>query len=103
MPAPHTSRQRRGTASSPSRLLNPAVAPRPAGPQPATACSAHIVSVEQTLDNHAITPLAVEPAVTPVDADDPESAAFVQRETRGVLGENPGHDLPESALGVGAA
>src|SRR5262249_54518836 len=73
------------------------------GPSPPTACSAPIVSVEQTPDNHPITPLAVELAVPLVDADDPESAAFVQRETRGVLGENPGHDLPESALSVGAA
>src|SRR4030095_8735227 len=81
MPARHTSLPRRETASSPSRLL---------------------VSVQQTLDDNAITPLALELAVALVDADDPESATFVQRETRGVFGEDPGHDLPDSPLGVGA-
>src|SRR5215813_859388 len=82
MPARHTSLPRRGTASSPSRLL---------------------VSVQQTLDDDAITPLALQLAVALVDADDPESATFVQGETRGVLGEDPGHDLPESPLGVSEA
>src|SRR5262245_45269794 len=70
MPVRHTSLARRETTSSPSRLL---------------------VSVQQTLDDDAITPLALELAVALVDADDPESplgvsaAECIQRDASGSL------------------
>src|SRR6185295_5802380 len=58
---------------------------------------------EQPLHDHAIAPLPVELAVPLVHADHPEAAPFVQAQARGVLGKDPGDDLPEAALGVGPA
>src|SRR5439155_12928053 len=55
---------------------------------------------EQLLDDHAIAPHALELAVTPVDADDAKAGAFVKRDARGVLREDPRHELPEAASGV---
>src|SRR5207247_5856727 len=56
---------------------------------------------QQLLDDHAVTPLAVEPSVPPVDTDHPEARSLVQREARRVLGKDPGHELPEPASPAG--
>src|SRR4029453_1138706 len=60
-------------------------------------------SAEQPLDDDAVAPLAVEPAMALVDADYTEAAALVEREARDVLREDAGHDLPEAPLRVGPA
>src|SRR6185369_11680227 len=44
--------------------------------------------------------LALELPVATIDADDAEPAALVESNARGVLRKDPGHDLPEAALGV---
>src|SRR5262249_38189435 len=62
----------------------------------------HARRAEQSLDDDAIAPLAIELAVALVHTHDPEAASLVENEARGVLRENPRHDLPEPALAVGA-
>src|SRR5258705_716802 len=61
------------------------------------------VSVEESLDDDAVAPLAVELAVAPIHTDHPEPAALVQGQARRVLGKDAGDDLPEPPGGVGLA
>src|SRR5262245_494896 len=59
--------------------------------------------LEQPLHDHAVSPLPFELAVTLIDSDHPEPAPLVKLQARGVLREDARHDLPEPALGIGAA
>src|SRR4030095_1672104 len=58
-------------------------------------------SVEKPRDDDAVAPLIVELAMAAVHADHPEPTALVQSQAGRVLRKDPGHDLPEAALGVG--
>src|SRR5678815_4315056 len=58
-------------------------------------------SVEESLDDDAVAPLAVELAVAPINSHHPEPAALVQAQARRVLGKDAGDDLPEPPGGVG--
>src|SRR5262245_33530557 len=59
--------------------------------------------VQQLLDDHAVPPRPFELAVPMVDADLAETAPTVEREACSVLRKDARDDLPEPALGVGAA
>src|SRR5215472_12725842 len=59
--------------------------------------------VDQAFHDDAVPPLPLELAVPPIRADDPKAAPLVKGQAGRVLGENTRHDLPEAALGVGAA
>src|SRR5215468_7031852 len=67
------------------------------------AISASRWLVDEPLHDDAIPPLPVELAVTVIGADHPESAPRMKSQACRVLGKDPGHDLPEAALGIGPA
>ena len=52
---------------------------------------------EQPLHDDAVAPLAIQAAMSPIDADHAKSGAFVQDQTRPVLRKDPRDQLPEAA------
>src|SRR5215467_7194655 len=67
------------------------------------AMSVYRLRVDETFHDDAVPPLPLELAVPLIRADDPKAAPLVKGQAGRVLGENARHDLPEAALGVGAA